>query len=194
MTAVGYVRCGPTIADDPADPIDRLMQITGGEVLQVPRSTSTGGEHDDMRSGRWSTRQRRQLAGARLTATDGGLPPDELLAVVEASALCPAVVVGMGADELAAWYVGEALAGLAYRADVRNGSVYDQLVRPEDSDTVPEWVLEWAGRLLHGPKRGLLMALAEWHYLAGPAPEIPELPWAAKLCQQFDNRRAMRDV
>lgn len=196
-------RLSPVLTGDPADPIDRLMLFTGGDILSV---SGDGGEYDDLTAGLISTRDRRRLAGARLTAAHGGMPADVLHEIVcemypPVRELSPAEFVG--------WYFDECLAGLDYRASDRAGAVWHEQEQPDDdgSDvldtgtvapaapvapsethqvgTVPAWAAEWVDRLIHPPKRALLLELIGHRWHGAPAPVVPADDWAVKLADKF---------
>ena len=203
MTAI-LARLSPVLTGDPADPIDRLMLFTGGDVLNV--GAEHGGEYDDLTSGLISTRDRRRLAGARLTSAHGGEHADVLHERV--CELYPPVRE-LTPSEFVGWYFDECLAGLDYRASDRAGTVWHEMERPDDDDsetgtvapaapvapsgthqvgTVPAWATDWVGRLIHPPKRALLLELIGHRWHGAPAPVVPPDEWAQKLADKFARR------
>ena len=207
MSAYAPARLSPVLTGDACDPIDRLMLFTGGDILRV---SGDGGEYDDLTAGLISTRDRRRLAGARLTGTSCGMPADVLHEVVAemyppVRSLSPAEFVG--------WYFDECLDGLSYRASARAGTVWHEQERPDDEDegsdvletgtvspvapvapsethtgTVPAWATDWVGRLVHPPKRALLLALIGHRWHGATRPTIPADEWAMKLADKFDRK------
>ena len=196
----------PAFAGDAADPIDRLMTVTCGEVLRLPTGGERGGEYDPLLL--VSTRVRRRLAGARLVSSDAGMWADELLAV--AAARCP-LLETMNPDEFVSWYVAECIAGLDRRADVRSGARWEDQCEPEpDADVVhradfgvdagvplelvagaPGWFTAWVLRTVHEPKVDVLMGLAQWAWSGGPAPVLPDAGWVAGLVSKFERRSGL---
>ena len=179
---------GPRTMGDPADPIDRLMWVTGGEVLRVGYS-ATGGELDSYTGGAVSSRTMRRLAGAGLVSRDG-LEADRLQ---HECATRSAECARMNPDELVSWYVREAVAGLDHRAARRAGEL-EQLERPYDPDEleapapageIPAWVGAWIGRTVHEPKADYLARLASWYFLGELEPMTPQAAWGAKCRGKF---------
>lgn len=108
------------------DPIDRLLWITGGEVLRVGHEV-TGGEYDSYRGGALSTRTLRRLAGAGLVSRRGV----EADVLVEIAAARYPLAAMMTPDEFVAWWVRESVAGLDWRADRRNRVAWELQERPD---------------------------------------------------------------
>lgn len=188
-------RTGVVLSGDPGDPIDRLMFFTGGDILNIG-DPGAGGEYDSLTGGLISTTDRRRLAGAQLVSATRGMRADQLLDIV--CELCPQVR-DLNPDEFVGWYYDEALAGLDYRARVRAGELEHE---PEPDDepapvahveshgagTVPAWVTDWRGRLIHAPKVALLDALIAHRWHGAPAPKIPTDEWAVKMAGRFTKR------
>ena len=166
------------LSHSPADPIDRLLSLTGDQVLRMVETE--GGEYDSL--AQVSTSARRRIASARLVSSHG-LPADELLVIVQCSDQCPPILVDANPDQFVTWYVGECLTGLDMRADARNGrTVWHEQTEPEPWPTELE---EWIGRLVFGAKVELLGQLAAWRYEGAKRPSIPDTAWAGKLYGRF---------
>lgn len=189
------------LTGDAADPIDRLLWATGGEVLRLPTGAERGGEYDQFADGLLTTRDRRRLAGARLVSTDGGLFADQLLSVATERM---SALDGMNADQFIVWYVGECLDGLAYRASARAGVRWEDQRRPEDDygdaladgpghgvHGAPGWFVAWQLRLVHPPKLVLLTELGRWAWEGGARPTVPADAWGAQLVAKFCRRAGM---
>lgn len=133
MSAHAIVGIRPAmLSGDASDPIDRLMTVTCGEVLQLPGDECSGGEYDSFAAGAVSARVRRRLAGARLVSSHGGLRADELQQVAE---LRLPALGGMNPDQFVAWYVAECVAGLDHRAAGRDGVVrWEDQTEPDPDD------------------------------------------------------------
>lgn len=125
----------PVESGDAADPIDRLLWISGGEVLRLPSGDERGGEYDALPL--LSRHVRRQLAGARLVGLSHGLAPDQLGAVC--GTRLP-MVADLNGDEVVSWWVAECVAGLAWRAERRNGVRWEDQPRPDDTYPADELV------------------------------------------------------
>lgn len=210
MSAAGTIaraRQGYAVHKGTGDGVDYLLGITGGDVL-APPSSSAGGEYDSWNT-QVTTATKRRLNGAGLLRANG-MQADQLQHV------CAAYVPRVGemtTDEFVLWYVDTALAGLDDRRDVRNGvdewAGYDEWLadrvadglEPDLVDTVPTasdvapcadvwpaWIDDLFGRLVHAPKIDFLMSLVQWHYLQGPTPTVPAMPWADKLIAKFERR------
>ena len=208
----------PMLSGDASDPIDRLMAVTCGEVLQLPGDECSGGEYDSFAAGAVSARVRRRLAGARLVSSHGGLRADELQQVAE---LRLPQLGGMNADEFVAWYVAECVAGLDHRAAGRDGVRWEDQTEPDPDDYeppvsvhrapssssvdlgpgvapcaddalsipgAPGWFVAWVLRTVHPPKVALLAELGRWAWANGPLPVLPGDAWAPALLVKFERR------
>jgi hypothetical protein len=183
------------LTGDPADPIDRLMFVTGGEVLRVDPARENGGEMDSYRGGRVSMATMRRLQGARLVSSVG-MPADVLQ---HACSERSAEVGRMNPDELVTWYVGQCVAGLDYRARAReHGAAWHEQTEPDPDPVptgeVPQWASDWLTRTLHAPKADYLGALVCWAWLGDAEPTTPATAWGPKTRAKFDARRKRGQV
>jgi predicted secreted acid phosphatase len=107
-------RRSPVFSGLPNDPIDNLLNLTGGR-LNIPESGSIrGGEYDFL--GKVSTNLRRRAAGSMIISRRGGLPIDALLE--DAAARDPRLA-NLNPDEFGTWFFQQVESGLDFRQEVR---------------------------------------------------------------------------
>lgn len=189
--------------DDPSDPIGDLHRRCGSEPLRTA-NIGAGAETEYFTEGHVTARNMRRLYAAGLLSRTRGLWADEM-----------ADIYGWtdGADSFVAHYVETCLAALNARRAGRDGRAWHERVEPEPEPepaetctvaeapavgvpacTLPEPMLEYLARLIHGPKADYAAEYA-YHLTHGtPAPADPGAPWAGKARHKLESlhRRGAR--
>lgn len=153
-------------------------------AIDVRAVAGDGGERDGWRG--LSRRDRRRIVGANVDGVrvvrSGGESFDTA---------CERWNDAHGSDLSVDEFVGEwarrVLVALDARADVRVGTVRDDLSGRPDPE-LPGWVAEWVGSLLIPEKRDYAVAVAAALYAGEQEPERPSASWAERVERKVINR------
>lgn len=164
----------PTYSHDTADPIDRLLGLTGGDVLAPPPANlpRSAGEYDAYRL--MSRRDIRRLTAGGFLSSEHGLQPDVLAHMAKSD---------LSADDFVAWYCDEALRGMDWRATARQGTTWETRDRSID---LPSTVVDYLARLVFPDKADYAAEYAYAAWGGWPMPTDPGTGWACKARAKID--------